>query len=332
MRQFITGLMVASVTLTLVMPALANNLILQVPDWNQPNPAEYPGDNLPAPVGGVDAYPGWCAPTAGGNIMGYWEDVKGCVGLTDRKKFNLTTAYPNTPATWEQGLYHDGIIEMGWKMNTGGWQTFNGPFPSYHPGGTLLGGPIMNGLLTYATTGWTDNDYPVAGGGGTGIVKRAFPQTAGFPQFAPNVVAAGDPGTPLAAMWTTYTGQVDLAHPVEMSFDRWVSNDTGNTVIVNGQTVHKWTWALMPSSEEGGHSVVGVGYIDPTPSLLNGDEWIIAQDGWSSTQQYVAVTLDYPKWKENDYITNVPEPASVVPLLAGTASLLLYGWYRRGTA
>lgn len=54
---------------------LPGNLVLQVPDWNQP------GNH------GAGGYPNWCSPTAGGNLMGYWEDVMGKTGLTDRQAF-----------------------------------------------------------------------------------------------------------------------------------------------------------------------------------------------------------------------------------------------------
>ena len=97
MRWIIASLIVAAMALTLVTPAQAvvtsSGLILQVPDWNQPNPVQYPNDGLPAKVAGMDAYSDWCSPTAGANIMGYWEDVKGYVGLTDRQAFNATTNY-----------------------------------------------------------------------------------------------------------------------------------------------------------------------------------------------------------------------------------------------
>ncbi len=312
MRWIIASLIVGATVLVFAAPASAGALILQVPDWNQPDVNEYGNDGLPA----HNSYPYWCSPTAGGNIMGYWEDVKGCVGLTDRKVFNATTNYPGTPGTWEQGLYHDGMIEMGWFMDTGGWQEMAPPmFPPGGAGGTHVA-KILPGLISYAQASWTDNDYPFPNLG-SGIVKVAYPNVAGFTE------AVG--GTGLAAMWITYTNQINLGHPVEVSFDRWVSADTGGTVSVNGQTVHEWSWAS--SVEDLGHSVVGVGYF--TDAQTN--KWFICQDGLSATQQYVAVPVD-AKWVENDYITAVPEPTTFVLLLVGTVSALIYGWRRHGMA
>jgi hypothetical protein len=247
--------------------------------------------------------------------MGYWEDVKGCVGLTDRQAFAASPAYPGTAGTWQQGLYHDGIIEMGWHMDTGGWQTPPvGPFPPF-AGNTMVVN-IFPGLLSYAKGGWTDNSYPVPGGG-TGIVKVAYPQPNGFFETS----MAGRNPTPLATMWASYKNQIDLGHPVEMSFDRWVALDTQNTVTVNGQTVHQWTWAAQPLSE--GHSVVGVGYFTD----LQNNDWFICQDGWSTTQQYVGVPVNYAVWVENDYITTVPEPATWTLVIVGI--LCLIGMSRR---
>ena len=56
------------------------------------------------------------------------------------------------------------MIEMGWYMDTGGWRTAAAPgpyFPPYSGGGTAVAN-IFPGLMNYAHTGWTDNDYPEA--------------------------------------------------------------------------------------------------------------------------------------------------------------------------
>ncbi|MCD4727493.1 MAG: hypothetical protein K8R46_07525, partial [Pirellulales bacterium] len=71
MNRLISALIVGAMILVFAASAQAaqGNLVLQVPDWNQPTVLAYPADGLPA--GG---YPLWCSPTAGGNLMGYWED------------------------------------------------------------------------------------------------------------------------------------------------------------------------------------------------------------------------------------------------------------------
>ena len=315
----IATIMVIGILLAWSAPnASADALILNVPDWNQPN-------NYVAaePKLNNNDYPQWCSPTAGANIMGYWEDVKGCTGLTDQTDFYNdvpnSPGYPGTAGTWEQGLWHDGTVEMGWHMDTGSWQTNAGPFP---PGvGMTNWGAINAGLLGYATGSWTDNDYPPPPGvpnPGTGIVKVAYPNTTVTTQNFAN--------TPLAAMWPVYTAEIDAARPVECSFDRWVNTmPLIRTKVVNGQTVEFYAWSLSGV----GHSVVGVGYIDSTPATYDGNEFFICQDNWAGpgmgaggTGQYVAVPVD-DVWQQNDYVTNVPEPFTMTLLVLGSAGLIL---------
>lgn len=289
-RNILSACMIGFVVLWLASGLWADAIILNVPDWNQP--ANY----------GVNGYPNWCSPTAGANIMGYWEDVKGCTGLTDRQAFPNSPAYPNTAGTWKQGLYHDGTIEMGWWMDTGNWRSNGGPFPP-NAGGTNLG-KIAIGLLGYANSAYNDP--------GTGIVKVAYPNT--------QVTTQNSGNTPLAMMWPVYTAAIDAGEPVECSFDHWVdSTAPPEYAIVDGQTVEKYPWDF--SSDP--HSVVGVGYIDPVPGY-NGDgtEFFICQDNWPTTGRFVAVPVDYV-WLQNDYISNVPEPLTLTLLVMGSASLLL---------
>ena len=287
-RNVLSACIVGFVVFWLASGLWADAIILNVPDWNQP--ANY----------GVIGYPNWCCPTAGACIMGYWEDVRGCTGLTDRQAFPNSPAYPNTPGTWKQGLYHDGTIEMGWWMDTGNWRTNNGPFPP-NAGGTNLG-KIATGLLGYANSAYNDP---------TGIVKVAYPNT--------QVTTQNSANTPLAQMWLTYTAEIDAARPVECSFDHWVDSTVSPTTkTIEGQTVEFYPWD--PYSDP--HSVVGVGYIDPNPGYDgDGTEYFICQDNWPTTGRFVAVPVDYV-WVQNDYITNVPEPVTLTLLVIGGAFLL----------
>ena len=286
-RGVLSACIVGFAVLWLASGLWADAIILNVPDWNQP--ANY----------GINGYPNWCSPTAGACIMGYWEDVKGCTGLTDRQAFPNSPGYPGTPNTWKQGLYHDGTIEMGWWMDTGSWKTNNGPFPP-NAGGTNLAN-IATGLLGYANSAYIDP---------TGIAKVAYPNT--------QVITQNIGNTPLAIMWPVYTAAINAGKPVECSFDHWVNSDELiQTKEIEGQTVEFYPW--NPYSDP--HSVVGVGYIDDTPTVFNGDEYFICQDNWPSTGRFVAVPVDN-FWVQNDYVTNVPEPVTLTLLVIGGAFLL----------
>ena len=72
-----------------------------------------------------------------------------------------------------------------------------------------------------------------------------------------------------------------------VTFDYWVNSQAQvNQYVVNGQNVTEY-----PFQVDDPHTVVGVGYIDPSAIPGSGDELFIAQDGWSTTVQYVAVPL-----------------------------------------
>ena len=279
---------------------LPGNLILNVPDWNQPG--NY----------GVGGYPSWCSPTAGGNLMGYWEDVMGCVGLTDRQVMPAGPGYAGNANTWQQGLFNDGQIEMGWHMGTDGWVN---PLTQWPPGAG--GTPLIQigpGMLNYATGAWVDP-------GLTAIAKVAYPNT----QIGIDVL----PANPV--MWANYTAEIDAGRPALVSFDKWVNPQVflGNVTVQNFpmQQIETYqTWDLTTDP----HTVVGVGYIDLNPGFQNNgqDEWFICQDGWpgpggggGGTGQYVRVPVD-TFWQQNDYVFNVPEPASAVVVLVGWMALL----------
>jgi hypothetical protein len=234
----------------------SGSLILGVPDSSQP--ADY----------GVAGYGNWCAPEAAADLLGYWEDVRGCVGLTDRQVSPASPAYPATAGTWQQGLWHDGSVELGWFMDTGFWQTLSLPFPP-NAGSTLVT-IIGPGTVNYARSGWTD--------AGTGIAKVGYGSASTTKDTVLN-----------QAMWTKYVSEINAGNPVLVSFDAWVQVPGGlaATVPVNGQSVDEYNlWTSGPS-----HCVCAVGYIDPTPTVLNGDEWMIVQDNNASTSRYVAVPL-----------------------------------------
>ncbi|MGD0517217.1 MAG: hypothetical protein ABSA26_06735, partial [Thermoguttaceae bacterium] len=178
--------------------AASGNLILNVPDWNQPSAYS------------IGPYMEWCSPTAGANIMGYWEDTMGRTGLADGQTFSKSPAYPVTAGTWQQGLWHDGTVEMGWLMDTDGWRTDpNRTYPPSTWGGTDRAKNIAPGLLNYATSSWTNQ--------GTGIVKAAYPDTMVIRQDGMN--------TNFGTMWNNYKAEIDAGRPVLVSFNGWVNPD-----------------------------------------------------------------------------------------------------------
>lgn len=309
--------------------ALGNALILKVPDWNQPN-------SYAVPIGPGGGYPDWCVPTSSGNVMGYWEDVKGKTGLADRSAypavppFNPPFNYPANVNTWQQGLFIDGAVELGWQLDTHGWRTAGGPFPPSPP---LAGGtPLINinpQVTTYAQAAWADPG---------GLNKLAYQATVTTDAFGANM--------PLANMWNTYQAEIDAGRPALCSFDFWVIPDpngqTGRQWQVNGQQVFEYGWNILTDP----HTVAGVGYIDLNPGApAVNDDWFITQDTWGNTTRYVAVPVvdlllgaGQPPWgptvwRQNDYVTiglpltYIPEPASVFVTALGMAALL--GYVRR---
>jgi hypothetical protein len=276
-------------------------VIANVPDWLQPSD--------PAPAPNIAGYWSWCAPTAGACLMGYWEDVLGKAGLTDGQVAPATVnPFPASPS-WMQGLWQDGCIELGWKMNTDGWNNQN---PTQYPPNAAGGTQVINigpGALQYATGAWFDAINNVNKTGYAGITWKDM--------------VLGQP------MWNNYKAEIDAGRPVLCSYERWVSNQTG-TASVDGQTVHLYNLEANPT-ETNGHTVCGVGYFDPTPGQpWSGDERIIAEDNWGSTPMYVAVLfgdINGQSWEQNDYI-NLPEPATLAILAVGAS--LVVRFKRRG--
>jgi hypothetical protein len=263
--------------------ALADKVMLGVPDWHQPGDILY----------NIAGYPNWCAPTASADLMGYWEDQRGCPGLTD-------SALPANAPLWQQGLCHDATVEIGWDMDTGGWRTNGGPFPP-NAGNTILN-TIGPGAVLYAQSAWNDAS--------TGLGKVGYANAGNTldNQF-------------VLAMWTKYMSEIDNNKPVLVSFKGWANLGAapGNKVI-DGQNCQTWPVQILAE----GHTTCGVGYSDPTPNQLNGDEWMVVQDTWSATSQFVAIVPTAAFWVQNDYI-DIPEPVTVFLLGVGGLAMICRG-------
>ncbi len=303
-------LLVLSMTIGLLCPVVwaapvyINNLA-KMPDWNQPSD---PGD------ANILGYLEWCAPTAVANAFGWWEDSSALggnwTGLTDRLAYPITTAAPlGNPAggQWMELLWQDGTIELGWHMNTDNWQNNNPQIPSPQGGGTMrfVIGP---GGVLYAQAAWVDAP----------MTKVAFPN-ASVTTFVPGGA------TTATEIWNDYKNKIDNGLPVVVSWDRWLNSAT--EALYPGETdIYTYDWRDKVFSE--GHTVTGIGYIDPAPA--RGDEWIIVHDNWSTTQKKVAVPLftgytdedTYTTyWMQNDHFL-IPEPATLALLFVGGLALL----------
>jgi hypothetical protein len=289
----------------------ANNLIFNVPDWQQPD--YYASVGTPGLV--VGDYPDWCAPTSGAMLLGYWEDVRGYSGMTDGM---IGTAgspiFPASPGTWQQGLWHDATIEIAWHMDTGSFGPFPPPGGPYPPlVGKTSATMITPGIVAYVVSPWVDVV--------TGITKTSY--------ISPQVGTDTSFTTTLPVAWDHLKGEIDAGRPVLATFNHWINTQyvTNQTVNFGGTdvTVEKYnTWDFNVPE----HTVCAVGYLDLVPGV-NGDEWIIAQDNWQTTGQYAAVPLD-SQWAQNDYLYNVvPEPSTLVLLTIAGISLLAYTWHRR---
>ena len=284
-----------------------------VPDWNQPYAYVPPG---PDPNLGVNTnpYDNWCSPTAAANLFGWWEDNPGVagvnvLGLTDRQAFPLSPGYAGNIVVplWQQGLWHDGTVELGWYMDTNQWVSNPGANGWPNKGGGTVLGAIGPGAVTYAGTAWVDTT--------SGIVKNAY--TCNH-----RLYALGGGGVTPASAWDDYIADINAGIPLLVTFDRWVDPDS--EAAVGGEPeVYQYDFAVGGMA----HTVTGVGFIDPVPGVMDGGEMFIVHDNWGTTQTNAAVKLwtiwtgnpdtsTTAPWLQNDHLWFVPEPG-IMLLIAG---------------
>ncbi|NQU76902.1 MAG: PEP-CTERM sorting domain-containing protein [Planctomycetes bacterium] len=318
------GWLAAVVVMGVAAVAYAAPIMLNgVPDWNQPlTYAAFvpPLDGPPGPGGGPAGVTNWCTPTAGANVMGWWEDTQGQNGIGDGVAFPGVIAYPNndTDAGAADGLpdylqnqWNDGIIEMGWHMDTQAWRT------NIQHGGTLFGAGVMDcpgGITTYlnnySNAQWTVWNYDVFNGGNSALAWNDY-LTGGLMPTLPPI-----PAPPINGL--------QIGQPVMVTLDVWV--DPNNQNMFDDGQIQWYDWSTSSSDA---HTVTGVGYAinwDPDAGgpLLAGN-WMIAHDGWGTTGVNVAVPWDdffTNIWWANTHVDLVPEPASVGLLVLGAIGLI----------
>ena len=306
-----------------------------VPDWNQPtvgvNGFVQPPDG--PPNGAPNGVANWCTPTAAANVMGYLEDVMGCAGLGDGVLPGAAGAYPNNGVAdgvddFQQNQWHDGIIELGYYMDTQTWFT-KAPL---HPGTSLGAGvadipgyaagapvPGITGYMqAYGNQNWQPNHAWNFDGwnGGAGAAGRSFDDYVNGNQMT--TIPAG----------RAINNGIDFDDAVMVSWDRWLNLSAppngANRFMDNTNEIEWFDWNGAAATGDVGHTVTGIGYaLDYDPDddgTLPQTTWMICHDGWSNTGHantgHVAVPWNENFWWANTHV-EVPEPATVCLLLMG---------------
>ena len=294
----------------MVPAAMAGIVVIpNVPDWQQPYDTYVPPGPDPNPGVPINPYDNYCTPTAAANLFGWWEDVNGFTGLTDRQAFPNTAAWTGNvnPPTWQQGLWHDATIELGWHLDTNDVDPLKYAPPADGHTGTWLV-DIAPGLMGFGNAAWVD---PVSG------LQKVSWQTTAWSVNGGNLPPGSTP-------WLDYIADIDNGVPTLIDFDFWAP--VGGIYDPNYPQVDMfYQWGIP--GEPMGHTVTGVGYLDidgnPNTAI---DNWWIVHDNWSTTAATIAIpyfangTPAY-NWQQNDHVNVVPEPGPAALLLAGAAAL-----------
>ena len=256
---------------------------------------------------------------------------EGLYGLGDGIAYNVAPPnnrqlpYPNLDtgggvadglADWQQNQWMDGIIEMGYKMDTQGWLLGAAHF------GTTFGGapdcPVgLQAYLTsyYAAEQWTTWQYDINAGA---AAANSWDDYLGG-GFAPVIPVLGNVPKD-GVQWNS--------SPVLVTVDQWVDPDNDNKWWDEETQTEWYDWSSQ-SILSGGHTVIGMGYAigydpDGDGAGFQAGNWLIAHDGWGSTATDVAVPWDGyfagSLWWANTHV--VPEPATLALLLVGGFVLL----------
>jgi hypothetical protein len=237
---------------------------------NVPDTSQPPTNTIPTPI-----ITNYCAPIAMANILGYWDDV-----ANNANAQNVTA-----------GLIPETVAEyLGWFMDTNNMGSPNRTNAGQAGTKEL---DIAPGTLEYVR--W-DNAHNFT------TPPPALP--AGKLGYNWSVLPSCD--TDYNATLSLYKHEIDIGHPLVVSFDFWNPVFKGNyTDPQTGETISVCVWgtdyhqSYSPDPEESwsygdiGHAVTGVGYIlnwdpdggGPIPS----DNWTIVHDTWNTTAENVAV-------------------------------------------
>ena len=328
MKRQITALLAGSLCVCSVCLGQAGiNLVTgNFADWNQPADYANPTDNWMAPPDGpTGGVTNWCSPTAAANIMGWFEDNSGdpnLMGIADGYTApNAETPYPDNGVAdgspdYQQNQWHDGTMELGYWMDTQGWQSGSG---SGTPQNNLPGGLQSYIGSAVPMTQWTIWNHPWTGSNGA----------AGWQDYLGSVM-----GTPtLPPVTTPPTNGITSNDPVLISWDTWVTPGTG-AVGTQGQ-VEWYNWS-QTSGEP--HCTTGVGYAanydpDGPSGGLPATDWVIVYDNWPSTGATTGGLVGVPFWTQQsttlwrntthlEYEGFIPEPSVAMLMLvflAGSA-------------
>lgn len=312
-----------------------------VPDWHQPcliNPPNGPDNGANPPLGQA-SYRAWCVPSAAANVMGFWRDALGFVGVADGAAYvsGGTIAWtPPAPTDWQDDSADASSIplagggaraagqDLGWYLNTNdqGDQTA----PGAGGGGTFSGTKrvaVQSGLLSYLTA---------AGYGAASVVHQACNHPAG---------------------WSAITAEIDAGRPLIGHFSHGAINP--------GASPEQWEWDTYPPTTDPqtgedwgpgggnglGHAMTIVGYYaagdaqNPFGGAASALDVIVAQDNRrhlaepdnvllqhnlpfynTQTQQGVAPWVAYTT-------VNIPEPGTLLLLVLGAG---MWWWRKRRMA
>lgn len=251
----------------------------------------------------------WCAPTAGANVVKYWDG----------------NGYPGVGG----GFANRNLAgEMGWFMDTNDQAVPDDQHLGSHLTDPLASGfDIVNGLANWArwdanntTFGVNNLPYP----GQTPQAKTAYP-------WAVSLV--------LANLFGNAVAEIDAGRPVLAAFQHWDMFNTGLAVNVGGNQIQVWDFKAQPqgsiggSNDDGyweqdfglGHMVTGIGYFKNFQYHGNPVDLLIVHDGIGAnglgfvTPVDMAVVVSGPQWFANVNVNPVPEPTTFVAAAAGLA-------------